>query len=72
MSIPIGAGVREKASGRPGRVIAVGRHHLMRGERAVQFDGEILWRPVRLAQLDYVARRYTTMRTWDAAQAARG
>ena len=58
IGIPIGAAVREKATGKLGRRTVAARHLQRRAYIAVLFDGEAAARHVRISNLDYVAKRY--------------
>ena len=64
MTFPVGAGVRDLATGQLGRVVRVPRRLSLRGCLAVRFDAEPSPRLIREHALQYVARHYEAARAW--------
>jgi hypothetical protein len=65
-ALPTGAAVRERTTGKLGRIVTTPRNSLqLHGHRYVLFDGEVTARNMRVSALAYVASRYETARMWE-------
>jgi hypothetical protein len=67
-TIRIGAGVRDKATGRLGRVFRNSAGN-MRGYLFVQWDGDRDRKTVRISGVSLVADKYETAKNWEASVA---